>query len=45
MVYELAKEEIQRTLSPSRGLVELVSFMENTRLGLKGRGREGRKAA
>jgi UDP-N-acetylglucosamine acyltransferase len=45
LVYDLAIKEIERSLSPCRGLSELISFMENTRSGLKGRGREGRKAA
>jgi UDP-N-acetylglucosamine acyltransferase len=45
LAYDQARLEIQRTIPPSRGLDELLGFIENTRSGLKGRGREGRKAA
>jgi len=45
LAYEQAKLEIQATVPPSKLTSELLEFMEHTRTGAKGRGREGRRAA
>jgi UDP-N-acetylglucosamine acyltransferase len=45
LAFDKAREEIRTSVLSSEPLEELLTFMESTRGGPKGRGREGRKAA
>lgn len=45
LAFEQAKREVLAAYPTSPCIAELIGFMDNSRGGLKGRGREGRKAA
>lgn len=45
LAYEQAKREILAKVPVPNAVQELIDFMDRTRIGLKGRSREGRKAA